>query len=83
MILFGKMQFSLQRIIALGFALIILTGGFIAMLLTGNDFYTYGAGLVGLAVLLYCYPTRSSWVRTLQQFALNPAETDAATPANR
>lgn len=57
--------------------------GFIAMLLTGNDFYTYGAGLVGLAVLLYCYPTRSSWVRTLQQFALNPAETDAATPANR
>lgn len=27
MIVFGKMQFSLQRIIALGFALIILTGG--------------------------------------------------------
>jgi trk system potassium uptake protein TrkH len=32
MILFGKMQFSLQRIIALGFALIILTGGLLLTL---------------------------------------------------
>lgn len=51
--------------------------GFIATLLTGNDFYTYGAGLVGLAVLLYCFPTRSSWQRTVQQFAQNQA---SATP---
>ncbi len=53
--------------------------GFISTLLTGNDFYTYGAGLVGFAVLLYCYTTRSSWSRTLQQFALNPAETGPPT----
>ena len=32
MILFGKMQFSLQRIIALGFAFIILTGGLLLTL---------------------------------------------------
>lgn len=51
--------------------------GFIATLLSGNDFYTYGAGLVGAAVLLYCYPTRSSWHRTLQQFAANYVETSA------
>ena len=43
--------------------------GLIATLLTGNDSYTYGAGLVAVAVLLYCYPTRTSWQRTLQQFA--------------
>ncbi len=43
--------------------------GLIATLLTGNDYYTYGAGLVAVAVLLYCYPTRTSWERTLQQFA--------------
>ena len=49
--------------------------GFVATLLSGNDFYTYGAGLVGVAVLLYCYPTRSSWERTLQQFAGDAVET--------
>ena len=43
--------------------------GFVATLLTGNDFYTYGAGLVALAVLLYCYPVRTSWERALQQFS--------------
>ena len=43
--------------------------GFVATLLTGNDFYTYGAGLVSLSVLLYGYPVRSSWERALQQFS--------------
>lgn len=49
-------------------AAIISAMGFVATLLTGNDFYTYGAGLVALAVLLYCYPVRNSWERALQQF---------------
>lgn len=48
---------------------VIAVMGFTATLLTGNDFYTYGAGLVAIAVLLYCYPMRNSWKRTLQQFA--------------
>lgn len=43
--------------------------GFGATLATGNDFYTYGAGVVALAVLLYVYPTQSSWQRTLRLFA--------------
>lgn len=55
--------------------------GFIATLLTGNDFYTYGAGLVAIAVLLYCYPVRTSWARALQQFS--PAQNDAAVPESR
>ncbi|MDQ2938246.1 MAG: hypothetical protein M3R67_12185 [Acidobacteriota bacterium] len=48
---------------------IISAMGFVATLLTGNDFYTYGAGLVALAVLLYCYPVRTAWERALQQFS--------------
>ena len=55
--------------------------GFIATLLTGNAFYTYGATLVAVFVLLYCSPTRSSWRRTLQQFAQVPADPAAAGQA--
>jgi hypothetical protein len=51
--------------------------GFISTLLTGNDFYTYGSGVVAVAVLLYCYPTKVSWNRTIQLFA---PKTDS-TPA--
>jgi hypothetical protein len=43
--------------------------GFVATLLTANDFYTYGAGLIAVVILLYCYPTRTSWIRTVQRFA--------------
>ena len=50
-------------------AVAIAAIGFIATLLTGNDFYTYGAGAVAVAVLLYCYPTKISWIRTIQLFA--------------
>ena len=46
--------------------------GFIATLLTGNDFYTYGAGAIGVAVLLYCYPSKSSWTLAIKRFAAKP-----------
>ncbi|HYN24817.1 MAG TPA: hypothetical protein VES69_07205 [Pyrinomonadaceae bacterium] len=55
--------------------------GFIATLLTGNDLYTYGATLVAVFVLLYCFPTHSSWRRTLQQFAQVPVDPAATGPA--
>jgi hypothetical protein len=42
--------------------------GFIATLMTGNDFYAYGAGLVGLVVLMYCYPTKASWQQAVTKF---------------
>lgn len=54
--------------------------GFIATFLTGNDFYTYGASLVAIFVMLYCFPTRYSWRRTLQQFAQVPG--DQAVPGS-
>jgi peptidoglycan/LPS O-acetylase OafA/YrhL len=58
---------------------VIATVGFVGTLLTGNDFYTYGAGLVSVAVLLYAYPVRSSWERVLQTFV---PTSDSSKPAN-
>ena len=49
-------------------AAIVAAVGFVATLLTGNDFYTYGAGLVAFAVLLYAYPVRTAWERAVKQF---------------
>ena len=47
----------------------IVAMGFIATLLTGNDFYTYGGGAVAICVLLYCYPVRTAWQEALRQFS--------------
>jgi hypothetical protein len=51
-----------------GLGTVIALVGFIATLMTANDFYAYGASLVAVAVLLYCYPTRTSWERALLRF---------------
>ena len=56
----------------------IATFGFLATLLTGNDFYTYGAGLVGLVVLFYCYPTLTSWQQAVAKFGV--AASDPSPP---
>lgn len=55
-----------------GLAAVIAVVGFVAMLLTGNAFYSYGACLVAIAVLLYGYPVRSSWENALKRFAPGP-----------
>ena len=55
--------------------------GFVATLLTGNDSYTYRAGLVAVAVLLYCYPVRRSWEKAVQRFS--PTQNGPDLPENR
>jgi hypothetical protein len=55
--------------------------GFVATLLTGNDSYTYRAGLVAGAILLYCYPVRRSWEKAVQRFS--PAPNAPDLPENR
>ena len=55
--------------------------GFVATLMTGNDFYTYGAGIIAIVVLLYCYPTKTSWIRTIQRFARMDDEPKASVLA--
>jgi len=47
----------------------IATIGFIATVVTGNEWYTYLAGAVAVLVFVYCYPTKSSWLRTLYRFS--------------
>jgi hypothetical protein len=42
--------------------------GFIVTLITGNELYTYWSGAIALVVLVYCYPTKSSWLRTIYRF---------------
>ena len=53
-------------------AAVIVIIGFIATVLTGNEFYTYAGALIGLVVLLISYPTKSSWMKTVARFTENP-----------
>lgn len=55
--------------------------GFVATLVTGDDTYTYRAGLVAIAVLLYCYPVRTAWQRALQRFS--PVQNGPDSPKSR
>jgi membrane protein YdbS with pleckstrin-like domain len=43
--------------------------GFVATLVTGNEWYTYLASAVAVLVFVYCYPTKSSWLRTLYRIS--------------
>ncbi|HKO98349.1 MAG TPA: hypothetical protein VJU86_15230 [Pyrinomonadaceae bacterium] len=65
---------TLQRttLLVAALAAVISVVGFVATLMTGNVFYTYGAGLVAVAVLLYCYPVRTSWEKAIKRFAPGP-----------
>jgi hypothetical protein len=67
------------QVALIGAALSVL--GFVATLTTGNDFYTYGAGIIAIVVLLYCYPTKTSWTRTIQRFARMEDEPKASVLA--
>jgi hypothetical protein len=55
--------------------------GFAATLATGDDTYTYRAGLVAVAVLLYCYPIRTAWQRAVVRFS--PAPNGPDSPQKR
>jgi FtsH-binding integral membrane protein len=48
--------------------------GFVATLVTGNERYTFWAGAIAVIVFVYCYPTKSSWLRTLYRFADRQSE---------
>jgi membrane protein YdbS with pleckstrin-like domain len=55
--------------------------GFVSTLLTGNDWYTYWSSAIAVILYIYCYPTKSSWLRALYRFTeRQPApETPAAS----
>jgi hypothetical protein len=52
----------------------IATIGFISSLVMGNELYTYWSGAIAAVVLVYCYPTKSSWLRTLYRYTDKPTE---------
>ena len=56
----------------LGIAITII--GFVTTLMTGNDLYTYWASAIALVVLVYCYPTKSSWLRALTRFTAQDSQ---------
>jgi peptidoglycan/LPS O-acetylase OafA/YrhL len=63
-------------------ACLIVAIGFAGTLFTGNDFYTYAAGVVAIAVLLYAYPVRRAWEAAVRRFASNENLPDSpAKPA--
>jgi hypothetical protein len=61
---------SLQRttlqVALIGTAIAVM--GFVAALLTGEPSLAYRGGVVAAAVLLYCYPVRTSWEQAVQRF---------------
>jgi hypothetical protein len=46
--------------------------GFVSTLMTGDPWYTYQAGVVAGAVLLYGYPVRTAWEQAVNRYS--PAE---------
>lgn len=56
------------------FAVTIPAIGFVSTLITGIDWYTYWASAIGVILLLYGYPLKSSWTATVQRFTKPPAE---------
>jgi peptidoglycan/LPS O-acetylase OafA/YrhL len=49
-------------------AVIIATLGFIVTLIQGNELYTYWSSAIAVVVLVYCYPSKSSWLKTVYYF---------------
>lgn len=45
------------------------TVGFVATLMTGNEWHTYRGTGVALVILAYCFPTKSSWSRVVSYYA--------------
>ena len=58
----------------------IAAPGFVATLMTGNDLYTFWAGAIAIVVLIYGYPTKSSWLRAVSRFTDPQAEAPPPPP---
>jgi hypothetical protein len=61
------LQRTTLQVALIGTATVVI--GFAATLITGEPAYTYRGGVIAVAVLLYCYPSRTSWERALLRFA--------------
>jgi hypothetical protein len=57
--LLATLERTTAQVALMGGAIAII--GFIVTMLTGLFFYMLGAGIIAVAVLLYCYPRRAAW----------------------
>lgn len=76
--LLSTLQMTTLLVAMIGILIAIL--GFGATLATGAPFYTWKAGVVAVAVLLYGYPVRTSWQQAVRRFS--PPESGAAAAEN-
>jgi hypothetical protein len=70
------LQKTTLRVAMIGIAIAVI--GFVSTLATGTALYTYQAGVVAAAVLLYSYPVRRSWEQAVQRFSLAEDNADPA-----
>ena len=66
--LLKTLQGTTVQVAMLGLGIALM--GFIGTILTGNEYEMLRAGLIAIAVLLYCYPRLSAWqklVRGIEQ----------------
>lgn len=68
------LQRTTLRVAMIGIAIAVI--GFVSTLATGTPLYTYQAGVVAAAVLLYSYPVRSSWEQAVQRFSVTEDNTN-------
>jgi hypothetical protein len=59
------------------FAAAIAAIGFAVTQIQGNELYTYWSCAIAVVVLIYCYPTKSSWLKTVRYFT--DPQTEPAT----
>jgi len=64
--LLKTLEITTVQIALIGVAIAVI--GFICTLVTGNQRYSYWSGAIAIIVFVYCYPTRSSWLRALYRF---------------
>ena len=73
------LQRTTLRVAMIGIAIAVI--GFVATLATGTPLYTYQAGVVAVAVLLYGYPVRTSWEQAVRRFSPAENDTDVEIPS--
>jgi hypothetical protein len=62
--LLATLERTTAQVALMGGAIAIM--GFVVTMLTGLFFYMLGAGIIAVAVLLYCYPRRNAWQRVVK-----------------
>ena len=76
--LLTTLQQTTVQVAFIGAAIALM--GFISMMITGNAMDMLRAGVIAIAVLLYCYPRRNAW-QSVVQGIIETGDADAANPA--